>query len=100
MAAILAILRATPADMGARLAVLRFRLDELRALHLHLETAGDDHPSVALLGEVLLKIEALAATVPDDAAVCAVWSDLEKAFAAYLGEDAAEGESRRDDFWK
>jgi Ca-activated chloride channel family protein len=83
-----------------RLAFLRLKATELRNLHHDLVTAGDRHPAVTLLGEALLKVEALLPRGADDAAVGEAWEAVEKALADYLGAATEMDGARREGFWK
>ncbi len=93
-------LRETQSDTSARLAFLRQHKTDLEAPFRDLTTAGNRHPAVALLGEALLKVEALAKGAPSDAAVGETWDAIEKALADFLGAAAATSVPRRDGFWK
>jgi hypothetical protein len=72
----------------------------LEALHLSLVEAKDQHPAVALLGEALLKVEALSQSVPDDAAIRAAWEAVETALTNYLGDAPETTAAPREGFWK
>ncbi len=93
-------MRETPVATSARFAFLRRHETDLQGLFHDLMWEGNRHPAVALLGEALLKVEALSPSVPDDAAVDEAWEAVEKALADYLGDAVETGAAPRDGFWK
>jgi Ca-activated chloride channel family protein len=93
-------MQTAPADSTARLAFLKAANELLKDLLRGLKAAGDQHPAVALLGEALLKVEALSQSVPDDAAIRAAWEAVEKALTDYLGGAPDTTAAPREDFWK
>jgi Ca-activated chloride channel family protein len=89
---------AAPADL---LAALRARSDRLEALSRDLVAAGDRHPSVVRLIEVLVALQALP-TAPGDAVVRDLWSRTEAALREWLAlvPQPPASSGRREGFWK
>jgi hypothetical protein len=101
---LLQALSASPTDAPSRLTVLRSLVRGLEELVRGLRTAGDRHPSVERLGEVLLRFQVfLGRSRCGDAAVHALWAEVESALQAWLAVETAPPPSppaRQEGFWK
>jgi Ca-activated chloride channel family protein len=101
---LLQALSASPADAQSRLTVLRSLARGLEELVRGLRAAGDMHPSVERLGEVLLRLQVfLGRGKGGDAAVHALWAEVESALQAWVASEAPPPPSppaRPEGFWK
>jgi Ca-activated chloride channel family protein len=99
---LLQALSASPTDATSRLAVLRSLVRGLDELVRGLRAAGERHPSVERLGEVLLRLQVfLGRGRFGDAAVEALWAQVEAALQAWLAAEAPPAPpARREGFWK
>jgi Ca-activated chloride channel family protein len=99
---LLQALSASPTDTPSRLAVLRVLVRSLEELVRSLRAAGDTHASVEELGAVLLRLQVfLGRGRFGDAAVAAVWAQVEAALQAWLAAEAPPAPpTRREGFWK
>jgi hypothetical protein len=92
-------------DAAARLAVLRAVIDRIEDLFKDLVAAGDRHPVVQRLGEVVLEMRAfLMGTALPDVAVRSLWGRTEAALRDWLALEpeppAVPPEPQREGFWK
>jgi Ca-activated chloride channel homolog len=95
-------LSASPTDAPSRLTVLRSLVGGLEEIVRSLQAGGDRHPSVERLGELLLRLQVfLGRGRFDDAAVHALWAQVEAALQEWLAAEAPPGPApRREGFWK
>jgi hypothetical protein len=104
VADLLQALRSCPtADAATRLGVLRSLFPKLEALFKDLAAAGDRHPSVKRLGEVLLRVQALLAEPrPAEATVQDLWLQTEAALQDWLASVPAAQPAPlpKEGFWK
>ncbi len=92
-------------DAAAQLAVLRAVIDRIEKIFEDLVAAGDRHPVVQRLGEVVLAMRAfLAETAPPDVAVRSLWGRTEAALRDWLAlvpePPATPPQPQREGFWK
>jgi hypothetical protein len=98
---LLQALSASPTDAPSRLTVLRSLVRGLEELVRGLRSAGDKHPSVERLGEVLLRLQVFLGRGRFGAAVHALWAQTEAALQAWLAAEAPPAPPpRREGFWK
>jgi hypothetical protein len=104
VADLLQALRSRPtADAATRLGSLRSLFPKLEALFKDLAMAGDRHPSVKHLGEVLLRVQALLTEPrPAEATVQDLWLQMEAALQDWLASVPAAQPAPlpKEGFWK